>query len=129
VAGKRADAEEIERFIGAYGKLEDENGRLIAPPAFFYVFEAAEVLKMPFDRLESHPDRARLMSHAFSYKYGKAKGEQALELNPEFWASVNKRTKDVEKAKEKKNRRDGFSVSPQELTARRAALKAAKKED
>lgn len=70
--------------------------------------------------LEAHPDRALWQSRYFSYKIGRAKGEELLETDPEFIRRVKKRAKKIERAEKAAESDSGFSRTPEELKAMRA---------
>ncbi len=77
MVGKRAQAEQISKWLGSLGQIGE-------PPPFFYVAEAARILGCSFIDLEYHPDKFELMGQAFTLQWGRTDGELQRELNPEY---------------------------------------------
>jgi hypothetical protein len=77
LVGKRAQAEQISKWLGSLGK----HGR---PPDCFFVAKAAEILGCSYLDLFYHADRFELMRTAFTLNWGRSDGEYLRELNPEY---------------------------------------------
>ncbi len=50
----------------------------------YYVYKAAKILGCSFLELDGHPEKARLMTLAFTFESGENEGEYLRELNPEW---------------------------------------------
>lgn len=77
MAGKRKEAEAISKWLGSLGEISD-------PPAWFFEFEAAKILGCSYLELTRRPDKAALMTRAFTYGRGKTDGEYLREKNPKY---------------------------------------------
>jgi hypothetical protein len=93
ILGKRKEADKIAKFVGGLGSVRDSDGELISPPPEWFVHKAAKILGCSFLELESHSDKARLMTLAFTFEQGEGQGEYLKELNPE-WQRKKKEVSD-----------------------------------
>lgn len=83
MGGKRPEADQISKWIGGLGEVE-ENGQLISPPFYYFVYKAAKILGCSYLELDAREDKTELMKMAFTIDYGERVGEQMKELNPVY---------------------------------------------
>jgi hypothetical protein len=95
LARRKKAARDISKHIGSLGVKGD-------PPAFYYEFEAAEILRCSVIELKNHPQKHTLMREAFTVQRGRNEGEYARELNPEFRKAVKQAAEEISRARDGK---------------------------
>jgi hypothetical protein len=92
LVGKPSESRSLSKWLGSLGRYGE-------PPDYYFIHAAAKELGMSYIDLESHDERERLMSIAFTLSHGRDEGEHMMQCNPEFVALMNKRNKEQEKAR------------------------------
>ena len=99
---KPSQSRSLSKWLGSLGLYGE-------PPIEYFIGEAAKELGMSFVDLESHDDRERLMSIAFTLSHGKQEGEHLMQCNPEFVRMQKKRQGELTKA-QKRSGKTGFQT-------------------
>jgi hypothetical protein len=91
---RKKAASDLAKWLGSLGKYGE-------PPDSYFIHAASKELGMSYAELESHDERERLMTIAFTLSHGRDEGEHMMQCNPEFIKMQKVRSQQQSKAQKR----------------------------